>query len=237
MVIPANAKRLLLKYRRRINADTFSGGKTYGEIDDFPAGIANADREGTEAEYGHAAQTNQEILDLMENAANLLIDQIAGLAMKDTSIPAGRFMTYGILESIIPEYVKTEIEQAQATREMVVVFSIYDYSYPISVTIERGSVVHKAEPATLERWTSVIDWQNYEYNNRPIYRVQRVGSTVTVRVYFQNIATLYPALYVEVNFSYVSKQKKIDVNNDLLFSSKYDEHLLNIMVQSYTGYK
>jgi hypothetical protein len=238
---PPNAKRLALKYRRRINADTFSGGATY-HTQDIPAeNKVDMDKENTAAAYGHAAQTNQEILDLMENAANLLIDQMAGIASKNTIPAAGKFLTYGMLESIIPETIFRKVETVAFEPEIVVSFDLDDYAYPVALNlfIVGEDLPKKAEPVTAEMYQNWKTGNWYENNTIPIFRVTPapLSGKVGVTVYYQGADTVSVPSGAHIEFFYIAKQKKIENTTDLILSSRYDEHILNIMVQSYTGYK
>jgi hypothetical protein len=233
MATPVNATRLALKYRRRINADTFSGGATYNE--------GNFDLESTGADYGHAAQTNQEILDLMENSVNMLLDQMAMLAVKNVLPPAGKFITYGVLESIVPEYVQRKIEIVAFEPEIIATFDLEDYGYPIALNlfIVGEDLPKTAEPTTSEMYQRVKSSNWYEYNTIPIYRVTpgALSGKVGVTVYYQGAEKIAVPGGAGLEFYYLSRQKKITQNDDLLLSPKYDEHVLNLMVQSYERYK
>lgn len=230
---PDAAKRVALKYRRRINADIFSGGETYNE--------SNFDLEGTSADYGHSAQTNQEILDLIEEKANQLIDQIALIYSQNTRIPAGQFLTYGGLESIIPECVKAKIENLALEPEMVATFDLSDYGYPVALNfnIVGQDGLKAAVPVTTEMYYRIRSMNLHEYNTIPIYRVtpNMLTQKVSVTCFYQELEPISVPGGAYFTFYYIARQLPIGATVDLQLSPKYDEHLLNLMVQYYEGIK
>lgn len=230
---PDAAKRLALKYRRRINADVFSGGETYNE--------SNFDLEGTSADYGHSAQTNQEILDLIEEKANQLLDQIALIYAQGTRFPAGQFLTYGGLESFIPEYIGRAIETVALEPEMVATFDLSDYGYPVALNlyITGQDGLKSAVPLTTEAYYRIRSMAFPEYDTIPVYRVTPnvLTQDVSVTCFYQGADSVSIPGGANLEFYYIARQLPIDATHDLQFSSKYDEHLLNLMVQYYEGIK
>lgn len=238
--------------------DTFSNGETYS--------LTNFDYEDTiqGTFYGRSAQSNQEILDLAVECTNKFIDSLAtALAMK-TPQPSGRFLTFESLEGLIPEYFVSQNEQVPgtispaATNAEYVFYYIHldNYAYPCSAILrihnaDTGENTYfKCVPATSKMLDEVMTGQYDEFNTIPLYRVQTdpVSNTPAIAVFVQGnitgvpVASVpYPDIYADLTFRYIAKQLPIDLSqsnpNELLLSSRYDDYVINLMIEAYERLK
>ena len=96
------------------------------------------------------------------------------------------------------------------------------------------------------RWQPVV----HEYNTIPLYWVQTdpVSNTPAVTVFVQGNITGVPKtsqpvpdIYADLTFRYIAKQLPIDLSqsnpNELLLSSRYDDYVINLMIEAYERLK
>lgn len=209
--------------------DTFSGGTTYT--------VSNLTSEGTSASYGHAAMTNQEILDLLIESINKLMFDLSILVEKDNPIPPGRIHTYGRLSSYFPEYIKSASGTVSGTQGLL---GIDDFAFLISgVATITGTTTQTKEciPATREYLIAFLQNDYSEEATTPILTMSPAGipGQIAIAITFPED----PSATVTFTITYLSRQKELTVasTEDILLSPRYQDRIIDEMIMNYEKLK
>lgn len=227
-----NLNRIIIKYRT-LQSDLFmASGEEYTENN-----IAS------EATEGQGAQSNQEIANLAVDAVNIFINALADVIR--TKATHQWDVSFAPLASIIPEYVELGNDAISftsgnyATRNFSISqFEDTDkkYAYPVIVTLYNntaGGQIYNCRLCNPSFIAELEDTLYYEQAIQPQAYIERGNIFV-----FWGIPLNFTGNMV---FKFIKYQPNTTPSNtngvDILLSPKYDDKIVDIMIQRYEAIK